>query len=108
MDIGIERVDNHKGVSVKVLLDSGAMGMFADRKFIKKNSFKLEKLERPVKIRNVNRTGNSRGLVTHEIEVNVYYQGHVERMKLDVCDLGVMTWQNISVISIFFFFFFFF
>jgi len=24
----------------------------------------------------------------HEIEVNVYYQGHVERMKLDVCNLG--------------------
>jgi len=32
--------------------------------------------------------GNSGGLVTHEIEVNVYYQGHVERMRLDVCDLG--------------------
>ena len=28
------------------------------------------------------------GLVTHEIEVNVYYRGHVERMRLDVCDLG--------------------
>jgi len=36
----------------------------------------------------VNRTGNSRGLVTHEIEVNVYYQGYVERMKLDVYNLG--------------------
>jgi len=31
---------------------------------------------------------NSGGLVTYEIEVNVYYQGHVERMKLDVCNLG--------------------
>jgi len=36
----------------------------------------------------VDRTGNSGGLVTHEIEVNVYYQRHVERMRLDVCDLG--------------------
>jgi len=27
-------------------------------------------------------------LVTYEIKVNVYYQGHVERMKLDICDLG--------------------
>lgn len=64
------------------------MGMFADRKFIEKNSFKLEKLKRPVKVRNVNETGNSGGLVTHEIEVNVYYQGHMKRMKLDVCHLG--------------------
>jgi len=88
MNIGLERVDNHEGISVKVLLDNGAMGMFADRKFIEKNGFKLEKLERLVRIQNVNRTGNSGGLVTHEIEVNVYYQGHVERIKLDVCNLG--------------------
>ena len=33
-------------------------------------------------------THNSRGMVTHEIECNVYYKEHVERMKLDVCDLG--------------------
>jgi len=73
MQIGIERVDNHKGVSVKTLLDSGATRMFADRKFVEKNGFKLEKLERPVKIKNVDGIGNSGGLVTHEIKVNVYY-----------------------------------
>ena len=30
MDIGIEKVDMHKGIKVKVLLDSSAMGMFMD------------------------------------------------------------------------------
>jgi len=88
MQVGLEKVDSHEGVSVKALLDSGATGMFADKKFIEKNGFRLEKLERPVRIRNVDETGNSGGLVIHEIEVNVYYRGHVERMKLDVCDLG--------------------
>ena len=88
MKVGLEKIDNHEGVSVKALLDSGATGMFADRKFVEKNAFKLEKLRRPVRIRNVDGTGNSGGLVTHEIEVNMYYQGHVERMKLDVCNLG--------------------
>jgi len=73
MQIGIERVDNHEGVSVKALLDSRATRMFADKKFIEKNSFKLKKLDRPVKIKNVDRTGNSGGLVTHEIELNIYY-----------------------------------
>jgi len=29
-------------------LDSGAMGMFADEKFVERNGFRLEKLERPV------------------------------------------------------------
>jgi len=88
MKVGIEKIDTHEGVSVKALLDSGATGMFASKRFVEENGFKLEKLDRPVRIRNVDGTGNSGGLVTHEIEVNVYYQGHVERMKLDVCDLG--------------------
>jgi len=88
MNIGLKRVDNHKGISVKVLLDSGATGIFVDKKFVEKNSFKLKKLERPVRIRNIDRIGNSGGLVTYEIEVNMYYQEHVERMRLDVCDLG--------------------
>jgi len=34
-------VDNHERVSVKALLDSRATGMFADKKFVEKNSFKL-------------------------------------------------------------------
>jgi len=73
MQVGLEKVDSHEEVLVKALLDSGAMGMFADKKFVEKNGFKLEKLDRPVRIRNVDGTGNSGGLVTHEIEVNVYY-----------------------------------
>jgi len=48
MTIGMEKVDTHEGVTVKALLDSGATGMFADRKFVEKNGFKLERLERAV------------------------------------------------------------
>ena len=87
MNIGIKKVDSHEGVSVKALLDNGATAMFADKKFVKKNDFKLEKLKRLVRIRNMDGMGNSEGLVTHEIKANVYYQGHVERIKLDICDL---------------------
>ena len=43
---------------------------------------------RPVMVKNVNRTNNSRGAITHQVEVNVYYKSHVERMRMDVCDLG--------------------
>jgi len=88
MKVRLEKVDNHEGVLVKALLDSGTTGMFTYKKFVKKNGFKLERLERPIRIRNVGGTGNSGGLVTYEIEVNVYYQGHVERMRLDMYDLG--------------------
>jgi len=36
----------------------------------------------------VNRTNNSGGAITHQIEVNIYYKGHVERMRIDICELG--------------------
>jgi len=65
---------------VKVLLDSGATGMFTDKKFVKKNGFKSEKLDRPSRVTNVDRTYNSRRLVMHKIECNVYYKEHMEKI----------------------------
>jgi len=77
-----------KGVMVKALLDSSATGMFMDKKMAAKHGFRLQKLERPVAVRNVDRTNNSGGAITYQVEVNVYYKSHVERMRIDVCDLG--------------------
>jgi len=71
-----------------VLLNSGATGMFMDRRTAAKHRFKLQKLERAIAIRNVDSTNNSRGAITHQVECNVYYKGHVERMRIDVYDLG--------------------
>jgi len=45
LEIGIEKLDNHEGVTVKALLDSGATGIFIDKKFVKENGFRLEKLD---------------------------------------------------------------
>jgi len=50
LDIGIERTHTHKGVTIKVLLDSGTTGMFMDRKIAAKHEFRLQKLERPVRV----------------------------------------------------------
>jgi len=88
MDIGIEKVDMHEGVTVKALLDSSTTGMFIDWKMAAKYGFRLQKLERPIMVRNVNGTNNSAGAITHQVEANVYYKGHIERMRMDVCDLG--------------------
>ena len=32
LNIGVEKLDTHKGVTVKALLDSGTMGMFMDKR----------------------------------------------------------------------------
>ena len=88
MRIGLEKIDTHEGVMVKVLLDSGVMGMFVDKKFTKRNGFKLDKLEKLLKVTNVDRSNNSGGDIMYEVECNVYYKGHQERICFDVCNLG--------------------
>jgi len=88
LNIGVEKIDTHEGVMIKALLDSGAMGMFMDRQTAARHGFKLQKLERPLVVRNVNGTNNSGGAITHQVECNVFYKGHMERMRMDVCDLG--------------------
>ena len=84
----MEKVDTHKGIIVKTLLDSGTTGMFMDWKIAARHRFRLQKLERLIIVRNVNGTNDSARAITHQIKVNVYYKGHVERMKMDVYNLG--------------------
>jgi len=88
--VGVEKLDMHKSITIKVLLDSGATGMFMNKRMAARHGFKLQKLERPIMVRNVNGTNNSKGVITHQVEVNIYYKGHVERMRMDVCNLGKM------------------
>jgi len=88
MQIGVEKIDTHEGVSVKALLDSGATGLFMNKKCAERGGFKLIKLGKPIIVQNVDGTGNSGGLITHEVEVNLYFKGHMERVRMDVCDLG--------------------
>jgi len=88
LNIGVEKINTHEGIMIKVLLDSGATEMFMDKQTIAKHGFKLQKLERPIAIRNVDSTNNSRGAIMHQVECNVFYKGHMERMRMDMCDLG--------------------
>ena len=82
--IGLERIDTQEGVTVEVLLDSGAMGLVISLEFARKQGFKLKKLERPMNVRNVDRLLNKEGPIENTVEVNIYYQGHRERTKINV------------------------
>jgi len=46
--IGLERINIQEGITVEALLDSGATGLVMSSEFIKKQGFKLKKLERPM------------------------------------------------------------
>ena len=38
-------------------------------------------------VRNVDGINNSRGVITYQVEVNVYYKNYVERMRMNVYNL---------------------
>jgi len=65
LNIGVEKIDTHKGMIIKVLLDSGVIGMFIDRQMAARHGFKLQKLDRPIAVKNIDSTNNSRGAITH-------------------------------------------
>jgi len=87
MNVGIEKIDTHKRRTVRALLDSGATGLFMSKGLAQKEGYQLIKLDQPLQVRNVDGTGNSGGAITHEVEVNMFYKGHVERVRMDVCEL---------------------
>ena len=81
-------MESHEGVAVRALLDSGATGLFMDTTFAKEKGFKMEKLKRPLLVRNVDGTVNAGGAITHQVECNMFFKGHVKRARMDVCNLG--------------------
>jgi len=87
LNMGVKKLDTYEGVTVKVLLDSSATRMFIDKRMAARYGFKLQKLERPIMVRNMDGTNNSRGAITYQVEANAYYKGHVERIRMDICDL---------------------
>ena len=90
LKVGLEKLENHEEVAVKALLDSGATGLFMDIAFAKEKGFKMEKMKRPLLVKNMNGSENIGGTITHQVECNMFFKGHVERVRMDVCNLGKM------------------
>ena len=88
MKVGLEKLKNHKGVVVRALLDSGATGLFMDTTFAQEKGFKMEKLKKPLLVRNVDGMINAEGAITYQVEYNMFFKGHVERARIDICNLG--------------------
>jgi len=91
--IRLERIDMQEGIIVEVLLDSRATGLVMSLEFAKKQGFKLKKLERPINVRNMDRSLNKEGPIENTVEMNIYYQRHRERTEIDV--IGGQKWTVI-------------
>ena len=75
-------------MAVKVLLDSGATGLFMDIAFAKEKRFKIEKLKNLLLVRNMDGTANVGGAIMYQVECNMFFKGYIERVRMDVCNLG--------------------
>ena len=85
--MGIKKINTYEGRTVRALLNSRAMEMFMSRSLAQKGGYRLIKLNQPIQVRNVDGTDNSGGAITHEVEVNMFYKEHVERVQMNVCEL---------------------
>jgi len=76
--MGLEKLESHEGVAVKALLDSGATGLFMNMTFAREKGFKIEKMKNPLLVKNVDRIVNVGGVITHQVECNMFFKGYVE------------------------------
>jgi len=87
MKVGLEKLESHKGVAVKALLDSGATGLFMDTTFTKEKGFKMERMKNPLLVKNIDGIVNVGGAIMHQVKCNMFFKGHVERVIMDVYNL---------------------
>ena len=82
--IGLEGINTQEKVTMKALLDSGAIKLVMSSEFMRKQRFKLKKMERPIYIRNIDSFFNKKRPIEHTVEVNIYYQEYRERTEINI------------------------
>jgi len=74
--------------SIKALLDSGAIGSFIDKDFVRTKGISTRSISCPILMYNVNSSPNEAGQISEVIDVVLYYKTHSERMLLTISSLG--------------------
>ena len=72
--IGLERINTQEEITVEALLDSRATELVMSSDFVRKQNFKLKKIENSIYVRNVDGMFNKEELMKNTVEVNIYYQ----------------------------------
>ena len=84
----LEALDTGKTRTVKGLLDTGCTATCIDRDYAKAENFEMKELESPIMARNADGTENTKGRITHYVELIVTIGPHSERRKFLVTGLG--------------------
>src|SRR5258708_3880466 len=74
-------------VSMSMLLDSGATGMFINQSFVQKHQLETTPLPQPILVCNVDGSPNENGSVTEEVHITLHFRHHSKRAHLAVANL---------------------
>src|ERR1700678_1507765 len=86
--IVIKTVTGNKTVETKVLLDTGAEGLFMDRNYAEEHDIVLQKRPNPITPSNVDGTLNHAGEITHFTWIQAKIDKRILLEKLWITDLG--------------------
>ena len=87
LPIEISTTDTSKVYSVKMLLDSGAMGSFIDRDFVCTKGISIRNISRPILVFNVDGSPNEVGQISEVVDVVLHYKIHSKKMLLTISNL---------------------
>ena len=89
LSIPIQASENGKKIVETLgLINSGAGGKFIDQNFVRKARIKTQKLENPMKARNVDRTENKRGTIRQFVDLDLEINGRSCNTRFLVSGLG--------------------
>ncbi len=89
--VQLENVRTLDRMSATALVDSGAMGNFISKQFIREQAIETRKLDKEIRVLNIDGTPNKGGNITEIVELRMIYRGYEERIELGVCDTGRAT-----------------
>jgi len=87
LPIEVSTTDTSEVHSVKVLLDSGAMGNFIDRDFVRTKGINTWSISCPILVYNVDGSPNEADRISEVVDIVLRYKTHSERTLLAVSSL---------------------
>lgn len=86
--VRLKSLDTLRSDKAQALVDSGATGCFIDEEFVKKNKWPMEKLAKPIPVRNADMTKNSAGDIRYTVDLEMEFKDHKEVVQFQVVKLG--------------------
>ena len=93
MKIRLKQEEEEEGIMTEALLDNRAIGLVMSEEVAGKHRSRRTKLERPIYVRNVDRTLNYPGPIVNIVEVEIFLKRHKKRTSIDV--IGGQKWEVI-------------